>query len=69
MKELEKQLSQKTTSLSEVKQQLKAATECEERAHMTIRQLEDQVSAFTMSNLSLFIVLFMGRGWIWFQQF
>ncbi|XP_030587745.1 centrosomal protein of 290 kDa [Archocentrus centrarchus] len=42
MKELEKELSQKTVSLSELKQQLKEVTEREERAQMTIRQLEDQ---------------------------
>ncbi|XP_069574738.1 centrosomal protein of 290 kDa isoform X2 [Brachyistius frenatus] len=43
MKELEKELSQKTCSLSELKQQLKEATEREERTQTSIRQLEDQV--------------------------
>uniref|UniRef100_A0A7N6A7Q9 Centrosomal protein of 290kDa coiled-coil region domain-containing protein n=1 Tax=Anabas testudineus TaxID=64144 RepID=A0A7N6A7Q9_ANATE len=43
MKELEKELSHKTSSLSELKQQLKEVTEREERAQMSIRQLEDQV--------------------------
>ena len=45
MKELEKELSQKTSRLSEVKQQLKEANEREERAQSSIRQLEDQVHA------------------------
>ncbi|XP_070763229.1 centrosomal protein of 290 kDa [Enoplosus armatus] len=43
MKELENELSQKTSSLSEVKQQLKEVNEREERAQISIRQLEDQV--------------------------
>ncbi|XP_059192094.1 centrosomal protein of 290 kDa isoform X2 [Centropristis striata] len=43
MKELEKELSQKTSSLSELKQQLKEVEEREERAQISIRQLEDQV--------------------------
>ncbi|XP_045893329.1 centrosomal protein of 290 kDa isoform X2 [Micropterus dolomieu] len=43
MKELEKELSQKTSSLSELKQQLKEVNEREERAQISIRQLEDQV--------------------------
>ncbi|XP_054475608.1 centrosomal protein of 290 kDa [Anoplopoma fimbria] len=43
MKELEKELSEKTSSLSELKQQLKKMKECEERAQISIRQLEDQV--------------------------
>ncbi|XP_075945736.1 centrosomal protein of 290 kDa isoform X3 [Anarhichas minor] len=43
MKELEKELSQKTSSLSELKQQLKEMRECEERAQRSIRTLEDQV--------------------------
>lgn len=43
MKELEKELSQKTSSLSELKQRLKEMNEREERAQMSIRQLEDQV--------------------------
>uniref|UniRef100_A0A3B4G126 Centrosomal protein 290 n=1 Tax=Pundamilia nyererei TaxID=303518 RepID=A0A3B4G126_9CICH len=44
MKELEKELSQKNIRLSELKQQLKEMTEREERAQITIRQLEDQVA-------------------------
>ncbi|XP_033491058.2 centrosomal protein of 290 kDa isoform X2 [Epinephelus lanceolatus] len=43
MKELEKELSHKTSSLSELKQQLKEVKEREERAHISVRQLEDQV--------------------------
>ncbi|XP_029009885.1 centrosomal protein of 290 kDa isoform X2 [Betta splendens] len=43
MKELEKELSQKTSSLTGLKQQLKEAKEREERAQIRIRQLEDQV--------------------------
>lgn len=43
MKELEKELSQKTSSLSELKQQLRDGKEREEKAHAIIRQLEDQV--------------------------
>ncbi|XP_031135787.1 centrosomal protein of 290 kDa isoform X10 [Sander lucioperca] len=43
MKELEKELSQKTSSLSELKHQLKEVKEREERAQINIRQLEDQV--------------------------
>ncbi|XP_034734119.1 centrosomal protein of 290 kDa isoform X10 [Etheostoma cragini] len=43
MKELEKELSQKTSSLSELKHQLKEVNEREERAQINIRQLEDQV--------------------------
>ncbi|XP_041853732.1 centrosomal protein of 290 kDa isoform X2 [Melanotaenia boesemani] len=43
MKELEKELSQKTSSLSELKQQLREVKEREERAQTIIRQLEDQV--------------------------
>uniref|UniRef100_A0A8C9ZPV9 Centrosomal protein 290 n=1 Tax=Sander lucioperca TaxID=283035 RepID=A0A8C9ZPV9_SANLU len=45
MKELEKELSQKTSSLSELKHQLKEVKEREERAQINIRQLEDQVHA------------------------
>ncbi|MEQ2185074.1 hypothetical protein GOODEAATRI_014516 [Goodea atripinnis] len=45
MKELERELSQKTSSVSELKQQLKEAKEREERAHTWARQLEDQVRA------------------------
>uniref|UniRef100_A0A3P9C6K4 Centrosomal protein 290 n=1 Tax=Maylandia zebra TaxID=106582 RepID=A0A3P9C6K4_9CICH len=44
MKELEKELSQKNIRLSELKQHLKEMTEREERAQITIRQLEDQVA-------------------------
>ncbi|KAM9753914.1 centrosomal protein of 290 kDa isoform 8-T8 [Menidia menidia] len=43
MKELEKELSKKSTSLSEVKQQLKEVMEREERAQTCVRQLEDQI--------------------------
>lgn len=43
MKELEKELSQKTSSLSELKRRLKEMNEREERAQISIRQLEDQV--------------------------
>ncbi|XP_074489789.1 centrosomal protein of 290 kDa isoform X6 [Sebastes fasciatus] len=43
MTELEKELSQKTSSLSELKRQLKEVNECEERAQISIRKLEDQV--------------------------
>ncbi|KAF3855243.1 hypothetical protein F7725_023298 [Dissostichus mawsoni] len=43
MKELEKDLSQKTSSLSELKQQLKEVREREESAQINIRKLEDQV--------------------------
>ncbi|XP_031725749.1 centrosomal protein of 290 kDa isoform X2 [Anarrhichthys ocellatus] len=49
MKELEKELSQKTSSLSELKQQLKEMRECEERAQRSIRTLEDQVQANSLS--------------------
>ncbi|XP_070686542.1 centrosomal protein of 290 kDa [Pempheris klunzingeri] len=43
MKELEKELSQKTSSLSELKQQLRDVTRREERAQISIQRLEDQV--------------------------
>ncbi|KAM8750943.1 centrosomal protein of 290 kDa isoform 7-T7 [Acanthopagrus schlegelii] len=43
MKELEKELSQKTATLSELKQELKEVNEREERAQISVRQLEDQV--------------------------
>ncbi|XP_074532941.1 centrosomal protein of 290 kDa [Halichoeres trimaculatus] len=43
MKELEKELAQKTSSLSELRDQLKDVTEREDRAQISIRQLEDQV--------------------------
>ncbi|KAM3609329.1 uncharacterized protein V6R79_013026 [Siganus canaliculatus] len=43
MKELEKELGQKTSSLTELKQQLKDVNEREERAQASIRKLEDQV--------------------------
>lgn len=43
MKELEKELSQKTSSVSELKHELKELKLCEERAQTSIRQLEDQV--------------------------
>ncbi|XP_014825491.1 PREDICTED: centrosomal protein of 290 kDa isoform X8 [Poecilia mexicana] len=43
MKELEEQLSQKTSSMSELKQQLKEAKRREEWAETRARQLQDQV--------------------------
>ncbi|KAM7415149.1 hypothetical protein PAMA_019800 [Pampus argenteus] len=43
MKELEKELSLKTSSLSELKQRLKEATEREEKTRISVRTLEDQV--------------------------
>lgn len=43
MKELEEQLSQKTSSVSELKQQLKVAKGREEWAETRARQLQDQV--------------------------
>uniref|UniRef100_A0AAQ5WYA8 Centrosomal protein of 290kDa coiled-coil region domain-containing protein n=1 Tax=Amphiprion ocellaris TaxID=80972 RepID=A0AAQ5WYA8_AMPOC len=43
MKELERELSQKTSSLSELKQQLKEVKEREKKAQTSIWQLEDQV--------------------------
>uniref|UniRef100_A0A8P4K276 Centrosomal protein 290 n=1 Tax=Dicentrarchus labrax TaxID=13489 RepID=A0A8P4K276_DICLA len=43
MNELEKELSQKTSNLTELKQQLKEVKEREERAQINVRQLEDQV--------------------------
>ncbi|XP_069383983.1 centrosomal protein of 290 kDa isoform X2 [Paralichthys olivaceus] len=46
MKELERELSKKTFSLSELKQQLKEANEREESAQTSIRHLEDQVDMF-----------------------
>uniref|UniRef100_A0A667Y9B7 Centrosomal protein 290 n=1 Tax=Myripristis murdjan TaxID=586833 RepID=A0A667Y9B7_9TELE len=46
MQELEKELSQKTSSLSELKQQLKELSRKEERAQKTVRQLEDEVQKF-----------------------
>lgn len=45
MKELEKELSQKSSSLSEHKKQLKEVKEREERAQISVQQLEDQVQA------------------------
>lgn len=47
MKELEKDLAQKTSSLSALKDQLKEVTEREDRAQISIRRLEDQVPANT----------------------
>lgn len=44
MKELEKELSLKASSLSQLKQQLKETNEREERARINIQQLEDQVT-------------------------
>ncbi|XP_028285706.1 centrosomal protein of 290 kDa [Parambassis ranga] len=43
MKELEKELSLKTSSLSELKHELKELKQREERAQTSVRQLEDQV--------------------------
>lgn len=43
MKELEKELSQKTSRVSQLKQQLKEVNEREERAQASVRHLEDQV--------------------------
>uniref|UniRef100_A0A8C4HSS8 Centrosomal protein 290 n=1 Tax=Dicentrarchus labrax TaxID=13489 RepID=A0A8C4HSS8_DICLA len=43
MNELEKELSQKTSNLTELKQQLKEVKEREERAQINVRQLEDQL--------------------------
>uniref|UniRef100_A0A8C5G5K4 Centrosomal protein of 290kDa coiled-coil region domain-containing protein n=1 Tax=Gouania willdenowi TaxID=441366 RepID=A0A8C5G5K4_GOUWI len=45
MKELEQEVSKKTSSLSEVKQQLKEAEKHEEGARRRIRHLEDQVQS------------------------
>ncbi|KAF7656056.1 hypothetical protein LDENG_00046760 [Lucifuga dentata] len=44
MKELEKELVQKTSSLSDLKQQLKEVNEKEEKAQNSIQHLEDQVT-------------------------
>ncbi|KAG7239973.1 hypothetical protein INR49_028105, partial [Caranx melampygus] len=43
MKELEKELSLKTSILSQLKQQLKEVNEREERAQASVRHLEDQI--------------------------
>ncbi|KAE8296722.1 Centrosomal protein of 290 kDa [Larimichthys crocea] len=43
MKELEKEVSQKTLRVSELKQQLKDVNEREEKSQISFRQLEDQV--------------------------
>ncbi|XP_013873072.1 centrosomal protein of 290 kDa [Austrofundulus limnaeus] len=48
MKELENELSQKTSSLSELKLQLKAVNEREERAQTRVRALQDQVDMLKM---------------------
>lgn len=45
MKELEKEVSQKTLRVSELKQQLKDVNEREEKSQISFRQLEDQVQA------------------------
>ena len=45
MKELEKELAQKTSNLSDLKKQLKEVNEREERARVNIHTLEDQVRA------------------------
>ncbi|XP_075994465.1 centrosomal protein of 290 kDa isoform X2 [Genypterus blacodes] len=44
MKELEKELAHKTSSLADLRQQLKEVKDQEERAQRSIRQLEDQVA-------------------------
>lgn len=41
--ELEKELAKKTSSVSELKRQLKETSEREEEAQISIRQLQDQV--------------------------
>uniref|UniRef100_A0A8C5E5P2 Centrosomal protein of 290kDa coiled-coil region domain-containing protein n=1 Tax=Gouania willdenowi TaxID=441366 RepID=A0A8C5E5P2_GOUWI len=51
MKELEQEVSKKTSSLSEVKQQLKEAEKHEEGARRRIRHLEDQVQSGEVENL------------------
>lgn len=43
MKELERELSVKTSGLSELRQQLKEVSQREERAQVGLRKLEDQV--------------------------
>ena len=42
--ELEKELAKKTSSVSELKRQLKETREREEEAQISIRQLQDQVN-------------------------
>ncbi|XP_056138359.1 centrosomal protein of 290 kDa [Lampris incognitus] len=49
MKELEKELSQKTASLTNLKRQLKEVNEREERAQQRVGKLEDQVEMLKMS--------------------
>ncbi|XP_067349953.1 centrosomal protein of 290 kDa isoform X3 [Channa argus] len=49
MKELENELSQKASSLSELKKQLKEVNEREARAQIRIQQLEDQVDMLKQS--------------------
>uniref|UniRef100_A0A3Q1BJF5 Centrosomal protein of 290kDa coiled-coil region domain-containing protein n=1 Tax=Amphiprion ocellaris TaxID=80972 RepID=A0A3Q1BJF5_AMPOC len=51
MKELERELSQKTSSLSELKQQLKEVKEREKKAQTSIWQLEDQVLVTSITRL------------------
>uniref|UniRef100_A0A3Q2T4M8 Centrosomal protein 290 n=1 Tax=Fundulus heteroclitus TaxID=8078 RepID=A0A3Q2T4M8_FUNHE len=46
MKELERELSQKTSGVSELKQQLREAKDREERAQARLQQLQDQVDMF-----------------------
>ncbi|KAM4554334.1 centrosomal protein of 290 kDa isoform 2-T2 [Fundulus diaphanus] len=46
MKELERELSQKTSGVFELKQQLREAKEREERAQTRLQQLQDQVDMF-----------------------
>uniref|UniRef100_A0A671UNE4 Centrosomal protein 290 n=1 Tax=Sparus aurata TaxID=8175 RepID=A0A671UNE4_SPAAU len=55
MKELEKELSQKTATLSELKRELKEVNEREERAQISVRQLEDQKSS--SQNILIYVVL------------
>ncbi|XP_068168662.1 centrosomal protein of 290 kDa isoform X7 [Antennarius striatus] len=49
LQELEKELNQKTSVLSEVRQQLREAGAREERAQRRVRQLEDKVEALKQS--------------------
>uniref|UniRef100_A0A3Q3NC70 Centrosomal protein 290 n=1 Tax=Mastacembelus armatus TaxID=205130 RepID=A0A3Q3NC70_9TELE len=65
MKELEKELSQKTSSLSELKQQLRDVTAREEKDQMSIRRLEDQVHFH--SSLTALLLRVGYRFVIWLQ--
>ena len=51
MRELEKELSHKTSSVSELKQQLKDVSDREERILETVHQLEDQVKPLFIYNV------------------